>query len=174
MQEIFLDWKKNEAIKDKIINDIRNLFEHEEEDYYKPVQIEIFWSNNFIEYESKGDRNKTGPIEGYLFKIRLYVKGILNNLQKSDTWKIELTVAINFVSSKDYYKKGVIQTKSNNIEAMINDKGDEVIEDLFEWYFNREQIGLRIAIKLVFSHLIALIYYIINAVKWTLNVVDHI
>ena len=41
------------------------------------------------------------------------------------------------MSSKDYYKKGVIQTKSNNIEAMINDKGDEVIEDLFEWYFNR-------------------------------------
>ena len=58
-------------------------------------------SNNCIEYESNGDRNKTRPIEGYLFKIRLYVKDILNDLQKSDTWKIELTVAINFVSSKD-------------------------------------------------------------------------
>ena len=78
------------------------------------------------------------------------------------------------MSSKDDYEKRVMQSTSNNIEAMINDKGDEVIEDLFEWYFNREQIGLRIAIKLVFSHLIALIYYIINAVKWTLNVVDHI
>ena len=124
--------KKNEATKHKIINDIRNLFEHEEEDYYKPIQIEIFWSNNFIEYESNGDRNKTGPIEGYLFKIRLYVKGILNDLQKSDTWKIELTVAINFVSSKDDYEKRVMQSTSNNIEVMINDNGDEVIEELFE------------------------------------------
>ena len=129
--------KKNEVIKDKIINDIRNLFEHEEEDYYKPIQIEIFWSDNFIEYESNGDRNKTGAIEEDLFKIRLYVKGILNDLQKLDTWKIELTVAINFVSSKADYEKRVIQSTSNNIEVMINDNGDEVIEELFERYFNR-------------------------------------
>ena len=132
VRNLFRLKKKNEAIKDKIINDIRNLFEHEEEDYYKLVQIEIFWSNNFIEYENKGDRNKIGPIEGYLFKIRLYVKDILNNLQKSDTWKIELTVAINFVSSKDDYEKRVMQSTSNNIEVMINDNGDEVIEELFE------------------------------------------
>ena len=25
----------------------------------------------------------------------------MNNLKKSDTWKIQLTVAINFISSKD-------------------------------------------------------------------------
>ena len=37
--------KENEAIKGKVIRDIRNLFEHEEEDYYKPVRVG-FWSNN--------------------------------------------------------------------------------------------------------------------------------
>ena len=39
-----------------MIRDIRNHFEHEEEDYYKPVRIGNFWSNKYIEYKSKSDR----------------------------------------------------------------------------------------------------------------------
>ena len=31
---------------------------HEEDDYYKPVRLGNFWSNNHIEYESFGDRKK--------------------------------------------------------------------------------------------------------------------
>ena len=41
------------------------------------------------------------------------------------------------MSSKDDYEKRVMQSTSNKIEVMINDNGDEVIEELFEWYFNR-------------------------------------
>ena len=40
-----------------IIRYIRELFEHEQEDYYKSIIVVNFWSNNYIEYESKGDRN---------------------------------------------------------------------------------------------------------------------
>ena len=39
--------------------DIRNLFENEEEDYYEPLGVSNSWSNNYIKYESNGDRNKT-------------------------------------------------------------------------------------------------------------------
>ena len=49
--------KENEAIKERVIRDIRNPFENEEEDYYKPVQVGNFWSNNYIEYGSNDDRN---------------------------------------------------------------------------------------------------------------------
>ena len=50
--------KENEATKDRIIKDIRNLFQHEEkENYYKPVRVANFWSSNYIEYENNGDRN---------------------------------------------------------------------------------------------------------------------
>ena len=49
--------KENEAIKERVIRDIRNLFENEEEDYYQPVQVGNFWSNNYIEYGSNDDRN---------------------------------------------------------------------------------------------------------------------
>ena len=35
--------KQNEAIKDRLIRDIRNLLEQEEDDYYKPVRAGSFW-----------------------------------------------------------------------------------------------------------------------------------
>ena len=36
------------------------------EDYYKPIRIENFYSNNYIKYESNGDRNKTLSVEEYI------------------------------------------------------------------------------------------------------------
>ena len=63
---------ETKAIKDRILQDIKNLFIHEEEEenYYKPVRVSNFWSNNYIEYESNGDGNKTLSFEEYLNKIR--------------------------------------------------------------------------------------------------------
>ena len=60
----------------------------EKDDYYKPVRAGNFWSRNYIEYESNGNKNKTPSIEKYFTKIRPYLKYIINNLKKSDTWKI--------------------------------------------------------------------------------------
>lgn len=57
--------KGNEAIKESVIRNIRNLFEKEKEDNYKTVRVVNFWSRNYIEYESNGYRNKT-PSTGVL------------------------------------------------------------------------------------------------------------
>ena len=84
--------KETKAIKDGIRRDIKNLFEYEEEKeiYYKPVRISNFWSNNYIQYESNGDRNKTLSVEEYLNNISQYLKDIIINiLKKSDTKKIQ-------------------------------------------------------------------------------------
>ena len=73
-------------MKDRILRDIENLFEHiEEENHYKPVRVSNFWSNKYIEHESNRDRNKTILAEECLNKIRLYLKDITSNLKKSDT-----------------------------------------------------------------------------------------
>ena len=74
--------KETKAIKDRILRDIKYLFEPEEEEekYYKSVRVSNFWSNNYIEYESNGDRNKTLSIKEYLDKVRPYLKDIINNL----------------------------------------------------------------------------------------------
>ena len=87
--------KETKAIKDRILRDIKNLFEHEEEYHHKLVRANNFWSNNYIEYESNGDRNKTLSAEECRNKISPYLNDIINNLKKSDTWEIQLTVANN-------------------------------------------------------------------------------
>ena len=68
MRNIFRLKKENEAIKDRLTRDIRVLFD-QEEDYYKPVRVGDFWSENYIEYGSNEDRNKTLSTEEYLNKI---------------------------------------------------------------------------------------------------------
>ena len=79
--------EKTKAIKDRIIRNINNLFEHEEEEnYYKPARVSKFWSNDYIEYESKGDKSKTLLVEEYLNKIIQYLKEIISNIKKSDKW----------------------------------------------------------------------------------------
>ena len=65
MYKTFLDLKNNnKGIKDRILKEIRNFFEHEkEENFYKPVRAYNFWSNNYIEYESRRNRNETQSVK---------------------------------------------------------------------------------------------------------------
>ena len=57
--------------------------------------------------------------------IRPYLKDIMNNLKKSDTWKTQLT---NFVSSIENDEECVMLSKRGNLEIMMNDEADEVIK----------------------------------------------
>ena len=43
-------------------------------------------------------------------------------------WKIQLTIAINFISFVDNDKERVIYSKIDNIKIMMNDDADEVIK----------------------------------------------
>ena len=64
IRNLYRQEKETKAIKHRILSDIKNLFEHEEEENcYKPVRVSNFWSNNYIEYGSNGDRNKTLSVE---------------------------------------------------------------------------------------------------------------
>ena len=60
------------------------------------------------------------------------MKDVINDLQKYDIWKIQLEIAIKFISSKDINEKLVIHSKSDNIKVMVYDKADEVIQKLSE------------------------------------------
>ena len=157
--------KKTKKLDIRILRDIRNLFEHKK-NYYKPVSVGNFWSNNQIDYESKGDRNKTLLVKEYLNKIRLYLKDIINNLKKYDTWEIQLTIAINFISSKDNGKELVVHLKSDNIEIMINDGADKVIKELFKSLKNRYQNNLESmkGSEFVFDY-VCLLYYKLHKVN---------
>ena len=76
---------------------------------------------------------KLYQLKNNLIKIRSYLKDIINNLRKSNTWKIQLAIANNFISSKDNDEEHVMHSKSDNIEAMTNDEAEEVLKELF-WF----------------------------------------
>ena len=104
-------------------------------------------SNNYIEYGSNINRNKTPSIE-YLNKIRPHLKDIINVLKKSDTWKIQFTLVIDFISSKTSDEGSVMHSKSDKTEFMIHENADEVIEELFQPDFlSRYQIELETCMK---------------------------
>ena len=85
--------------------DIRILVE-QEEDYYKPKIVSSFWNNNYIDYESNGDKNVS--LDEYLNKIKPYLKDIIIDLQSSSRQKIQLTIAINFVFSTNTEEERVM------------------------------------------------------------------
>ena len=60
------------------------------------------------------------------------MRDIIINLQNSDTWKIQLTIAINFNSSKDVEERRVMHSRSNNIKFTSYDIANEVVDELFE------------------------------------------
>ena len=67
----------------------------------------------------------------------------MNNLNNSDTWKVQLIIANNFVSSIDNNEEHVMHSKCDNIEILINDEADEVIKELFDLIQNGYQNNLK-------------------------------
>ena len=64
----------------------------------------------------------------------------MDNLKKSDTWKIQLTMANNFISSIDNNEKPLIHPKNDGTEIMINDEANEIMKEHFIAPKNRYQI----------------------------------
>ena len=58
-----------------------------------------------------------------------------------------ITIAINFISSKDTDEDRPIDSKIVNIEVITYDNVNIVIEELFEWILSRYQIGLETRIR---------------------------
>ena len=90
-----------------------------DQDYYKPIKTTGVFDNknNYIEYESKGDKDKNLSPKEYLDMIRPYLSDMIDDhkihgklkvhsgnkiidYEIPREWKIQLTMKINFVSSK--------------------------------------------------------------------------
>ena len=125
IRKFFKSKGKVNAIKDNVLRDIRTLFESDEDHYYKPIRTNNAFSNNYIEYESSNDKNKSFSVKEYLNMIRPYLSHVINGLKAQGEWKIELTMEINFMSSedskdskdsKDYNETRTVHRKSNNLK----------------------------------------------------------
>ena len=135
------------------IRNVRDLFDLSiDEDYYKPIIVKGAFDGSHIQYESKGDKGKNLSIKEYLNIIKPYLRDIINDHkthglvryhsgnkawleETSSKWEIQVTMTINFISSKDSDETRTMHTKSNNVEIMIGSETNEIIEDFFESFF---------------------------------------
>ena len=60
------------------------------------------------------------------------MRNIIIDLQNADTWKIQLTITITFISSKDAEEDRVIQSRSNNIKFTSYNDANENIDKIFD------------------------------------------
>ena len=60
-------------------------------------------------------------------------------VKTSSEWKIQLTMAINFISSKDSDETRTMHTRSNNVEIMVGSETNEIIKALFESFLQKYQ-----------------------------------
>ena len=129
------------------IKDIKDLFKLSiDEDYYKPVLLKSGYNNNYVQYESKGDRIL--GIHEYLTLIENYLRELINRYKNKGEWKIQLTGAINFVSLKPGSDETrVMYTRSFNEEIMEGSDTDEVIKSLFESFLKIYDLNLQEKMK---------------------------
>ena len=66
-----------------------------DEDYYNLIKTNDAFSSNYIEYESKGDRNKTLWIKEYLNMIIPYLRDIINDHKNQGEWKVHSVIKEN-------------------------------------------------------------------------------
>ena len=67
------------------------------------------------------NNHKTCSLERYHSDNKTWVE------ETSSKWKVQLTMAINFISSKDSDETRTMHIKSNNVEIMMGNKTDEII-----------------------------------------------
>ena len=84
-------------------------------------------------------------------------------------WEIQLTMSVNFISSKDSHETRNMHAKSDNMEIMMGSETDDIIDELFESLLQKYQEGLEEPMrgsKFIFDNF-DLLYY--NLQKISLN-----
>ena len=72
-------------------------------------------------------------------KWRIHSRNKIIEHKTQSEWKIQLTMAINFISSKDSDETRTVHTKNNKVEIMMSSETNEIIEELFESFSQKYQ-----------------------------------
>ena len=140
----------------KRIRDVKNLFnevalngiafnQSNDEDYYKPIKTNSAFNGSNIEYQNKGDKDKNLSIKEYLYMIITHLRDIINDhkvhgkvkvhssndYETEGEWKIQSSMEINFVSSKDSDEIRKMDTNSDNIDILMGSETNDIIKELF-------------------------------------------
>ena len=67
--------------------------------------------------------------------IRPYLSDMINDHKTRRECEIQLTIQINFISSKDSEETHTMHTKSHNIEIMMGNETDEITEKFLDFFY---------------------------------------
>ena len=105
-----------------------------DKDYYKSILVKSGYDNNYIQYESKGDKILT--LREYLALIEKYLRKLINYCKNKGEWKVQLIAEISFISLKPGSDETrIIHTRSDNEEFTNGSDADEIIEDFFNHFY---------------------------------------
>ena len=87
------------------IRDVKDLFYLSiDENYYKPIITNGAFNNNYIQHESKGNKDKILTTSEYLDMIRPYLIDIINDHKTQGEWKIRSGNAITVHKTQGEWK----------------------------------------------------------------------
>ena len=84
-------YNDNVDLEYKGIRKMGNLFDKINGNYYKTIRTKGSFNNNYMEYESRGDKDKNLSPKEYLDIIRPYLRDMINNHKTHGEWKFYLT-----------------------------------------------------------------------------------
>ena len=117
-----------------------------DKDYYKPILVKSNYNNNYIQYESKGDKILT--VREYLALIEKYLRKLINYYKNKGEWKVQLIAEISFISLKPGSDEThIMHTRSDNEEFTNCSDTDEIIEGLFASFLQTYEENLQEKMK---------------------------
>ena len=105
-----------------------------DKDYYKPKLNKSGYNENYVQYESKGD--KILALKEYLNLIEKYLKELIEEYKLKGECKVQLTIEVNFMSLKlGSDETRIMYTRNDNVEIMFGDDNDDIIEQFLNYYY---------------------------------------
>ena len=148
------------------VKQIEKIISITKKNVYKPIKISGAFSDNFVEYKSGSEKDKSISIASYLNKIREHLRKLIDDKSKKGEGKIQLVLKINFISSKDFNETRDMCSKSDNIEIMVGVDNNEIIKNFFNSTLQRYQKSLQEPMRgsdFVFDY-VALLNYIFHKI----------
>ena len=129
------------------IKNVHDLFKLSiDKDYFKPILVKSGYNNNYIQYESKGDKILT--LKEYLAIIEKYLRKLMNYYKNKVEWKVQLIAEINFISLKPGSDETrIMHTRSDNEKFTNGSDTDEIIEGLTDSFLQKYEENLQEKMK---------------------------
>ena len=136
------------------------MFKEFDRDYYKPKRADDSFArrrNNYIEYNSKGDRYENLSTEEYRKMIRSYLRDLNdhkpltesnieeneedeeNDSMEMNEWKIQQIMQNSCISTRNFEETRTIYSASKPVEIFMGSDTENAIDTLFNTILNRIQ-----------------------------------